>query len=71
MAHSGRMRLSSEAVREFKEIYEQEFGEILSDAKVEETALRLLRFFKLLLLTSDKDGSSPPQSDLPSGTHKR
>jgi hypothetical protein len=43
------MRLSSKAIEEFKQIYQEEFGEELSDAQAQETALRVLRIFRLLL----------------------
>lgn len=43
------MRLSSKAIEEFKQIYTEEFGEELSDAQAQETALRVLRIFRLLL----------------------
>jgi hypothetical protein len=38
-------QLSREAIDEFKVIYQEEFGEILSDDEVQEIAMRLLRFF--------------------------
>jgi len=41
-------QLSREAIDEFKAIYRDEFGEELSDDKVQEIALRLLRFFRIL-----------------------
>ena len=41
-------QLSSEAIAEFKAIYQEEFGETLSDDEVQEIALRLLRFFGIL-----------------------
>ena len=44
-----RMRLSREAIKEYKEIYKKEFGEDLSDAEAEEQALRVLHLFWLLL----------------------
>ena len=40
--------LSREAIQEFKEIYEDEFGEKLSDDEVQIIAKRLLRFFYIL-----------------------
>ena len=40
--------LSGEAVSEFRDIYEQEFGDILTDTEANEIALRLLRFFHIL-----------------------
>jgi len=41
-------QLSREAIEEFKAIYQEEFGETLSDDEVQEIALRLLRFFGIL-----------------------
>ena len=40
--------LSREALEEFKAIYQEEFGKILTDDEVREIALRLLRFFGML-----------------------
>ena len=41
-------QLSREAIEEFKAIYQEEFGETLSDNEVQEIATRLLRFFGIL-----------------------
>jgi hypothetical protein len=41
-------QLSRDAIDEFKAIYQEEFGEILSDDEVQEIAMRLLRFFGIL-----------------------
>jgi hypothetical protein len=41
-------QLSRKAIDEFKAIYQEEFGEILSDDEVQEIAMRLLRFFGIL-----------------------
>jgi hypothetical protein len=41
-------QLSREAIEDFKAIYQEEFGEILSDDEVQEIAMRLLRFFGIL-----------------------
>ncbi len=41
-------QLSREAIEEFRAIYEEEFGERLSDDEVQEIAMRLLRFFGIL-----------------------
>ena len=40
--------LSREAIEEFRAIYQEEFGEVLSDDEVREIATRLLRFFGIL-----------------------
>lgn len=41
-------QLSREAIEEFKAIYQEEFGQKLSDDEVQEIAVRLLRFFGIL-----------------------
>lgn len=41
-------QLSRQAIDEFKAIYQEEFGQTLSDDEVQEIALRLLRFFGIL-----------------------
>ena len=41
-------QLSREAIEEFRAIYQEEFGEILSDDAVQEIGIRLLRFFGIL-----------------------
>src|SRR4051812_29523984 len=40
--------LSREAIDEFKSIYEDEFGTVLSDEEVQAMAIRLLEFFGIL-----------------------
>ena len=47
--------MSREAINEFKVIYKEEFGEVLSDDEVQEIAMRLLRFFGIL--NKDNSGS--------------
>ncbi len=54
-----RQQLSQKAIDEFKAIYHQEFGESLSDDEVHEIALRLLRFFGILL---DGEKRKPPSN---------
>jgi hypothetical protein len=41
-------QLSAEAIREFKAVYREEFGESISDEDAQEIAMRLLRFFGIL-----------------------
>ena len=48
-------KISREAIEEFKTIYQDEFGEELSDDEVQEIAMRLLRFFGVL--KKDEGGS--------------
>ena len=45
-------QLSREAIDEFKAIYQDEFGRELSDDEVQEIAVRLLRFFGILVRPS-------------------
>ena len=47
--------LTREAIEEFKTIYQDEFGEELSDDEVRKIATRLLRFFGVL--NKDEGGS--------------
>jgi len=42
-------QISPDAIEEFKTIYQDEFGLRLSDEEAKEMALRLLRFFDILL----------------------
>jgi hypothetical protein len=48
-------QLSRKAIEDFKAIYADEFGEVLSDAQVQEMAKRLLRLFGMVLPTSEHD----------------
>lgn len=41
-------QLSKQAIEEFKAIYEQRFGESLTDDEAQEMGLRVLRLFALL-----------------------
>ena len=43
------MRLSAQAIQEFKAMWKDEYHEELSDAEAEEHALQLLRLFAMLL----------------------
>ena len=42
------MRLSKRAIKEFKEIYEKEFGETISDQKAQELGQNLISLFKII-----------------------
>lgn len=42
-------QLSRQAIEEFRVIYQEEFGQRLSDDEVQEIAMRLLRFFDILV----------------------
>jgi len=46
-------RLSRQAIDDFKAIYQDEFGVTLSDDEVQEIAMRLLRFFGILVKPDD------------------
>ena len=41
-------RLSIDATREFQELYQEQFGELLSDHEAQHTGAQLLRFFAIL-----------------------
>jgi hypothetical protein len=49
-------QFSREAIEEFKAIYQDEFGQELSDDEVQEIAIRLLRFFGILATPGDGRG---------------
>jgi hypothetical protein len=51
-------RLSLEATRSFQEIYQEEFGESLSDPEAQHKGVQLLNFFAILN-RSDGDGATP------------
>lgn len=51
-------QLSRQAMDEFKAIYQEEFGQILSDDEVQEIAYGLLCFFGIL--------TQPPLVEIPS-----
>lgn len=42
-------QLSRQAIDEFKAIYQEEFGRTLTDEEIQEIAVRLLRFFGILV----------------------
>jgi flagellin-specific chaperone FliS len=51
------MRLSKEAIEEFKQIYERGYGKTISDEKAQELGQNLLSLFKIIYrpIPSDKD----------------
>ena len=55
------MRISREAMEEFKEIYREELGDDLTDDQVQECALRVLRLFQLLLQRLPESSGRYPQ----------
>jgi hypothetical protein len=54
MAHIPLRKLSPEALREFKEIYLEEFGETLTDDEAEAIAVRVIKFFRILAQGDDQ-----------------
>ena len=59
------MKLSREAIEEFKVIYQEEFEGVLSDAEAQEMGLRLLRLFQILYRPLPDKGSPAPLEDIP------
>jgi len=49
------MKLSNEAIKEFKEIYKREFGKIISDEEAQEKGQNLLSFFKIIYRAIPED----------------
>jgi hypothetical protein len=55
MAHIPARQLSLEALREFKELYLEEFNETLTDDEAEAIAVRVIRFFGILAQGNERD----------------
>ena len=53
MAQNPPRKLSPEALREFKEIYLEEFEETLTDDEAEAIVVRVIRFFGILAQGND------------------
>ena len=49
------MRLSKNAIKEFKKIYLKEFGQTLSDEEAQEKGLNLLSLFKIIYRAIPED----------------
>ncbi len=49
------MKLSEEAIEEFREIYRKEFGKEISDGEAQEMGIRLIRLFKIILRPIPKE----------------
>ena len=49
MNNDALLRLSAKAIQEFKKIYREEFGEDLTDSEAETIAMRVIRFFHILV----------------------
>jgi hypothetical protein len=54
MSHNPVHRLSAEAIQDFKGIYKEEFREDLTDDEAAEIALRVIRFFHILVYGKGK-----------------
>lgn len=58
------MKLSREAIEEFKAIYKEEFGEVLTDIEAQDKGYSLLRLFKIIYRPlpdkQPKEGASDP-----------
>jgi len=52
------MRLSKEAIKEFKEIYNEEFGERISDKQAQEMGANLLSLFTIIYRPISKTDQS-------------
>ena len=55
------MRLSKEAIKEFKEIYYKEFGERISDKEAQEMGANLLSLFKIIYRPIPEAGEQNPE----------
>ncbi len=53
-------KLSQQAIDEFRLIYQEEFGQRLSDDEVQEIACRLLRFFGILRQPATNETAQEP-----------
>jgi len=56
------MGLSKKAIKEFKEIYREEFGETISDEAAEEKGQRLLSLFKIIYKPIPEDYDKPDEN---------
>jgi len=59
------MRLSKEVIEKFRETYEKEFGEKITDAEACEKFLRLVNLLRVILkvpIKKDQDHESPGPS---------
>ena len=54
MVQNPSSKLSPEAIREFKELYLEEFGETLTDDETEAIAVRVIKFFGILAKGNDR-----------------
>ena len=59
MPTSAERQLSFEATRQFQEIWQDEFGQFLSDDEAQQKGIELLRFFDLLARPDGDPVASP------------
>lgn len=57
------MQINREAIEEFKKIYEEEFGETISDAEALEMGQRLISLFEIIYRPLPHDPTEPPKRD--------
>jgi len=62
----GGMRLSQQAIEDFKKVYKKEYGEDISDAEAEEMATRFLRLFNLIYQPIPEDAQNSENTKNPS-----
>ena len=64
LKYCGGMRLSQQAIEDFKKIFKKEYGEDISDAEAEEMAIRFLRLFSLIYrpIPEDAENTKNPSS---------
>lgn len=55
------MRLSSETIREYQEIHQEEFGVLLDDNQAEAMAQKWLSFFSTIFKPHENEHSEPPR----------
>lgn len=59
------IRLSQDAIEEFKKIYQEEYGRTLSDAEAIEMSQRLLRLFQIIYHPLPSDQHPTEHKDPP------
>jgi len=55
------MRLSKQAIREFKDIYHKEFGRKISDQEAQELGANLISLFKIIYRPVPEVGEQNPK----------
>lgn len=59
------MQLNQETIEEFKKIYQEEFGESISDAEALEMSQRLISLFEIIYRPLPSELDPPEHTDLP------